>query len=548
MNPLIHHENKKTSRGTARRAPTYHSWFMFLLVIVLFSGIACRQAIPKKEGFLYLRLNTNPSTLDPALIVDVIGASIGAKLFNALVRFDQDLHLRPDIAEKWDVSEDGKTYTFFLYHGIHFSNGREVTADDVKYSFERVLNPTTRSPRTWVFDRIEGAQEFMKNQAQEVSGITVKDTYTLTIHLKKPFGPFLSLMTLTTASVVPKEEVEKWGADFSFHVVGTGPFILHEWRHSQHLCLVSNPKYFRSPPHIKGIVYRIIPEDLTTIVEFEIGNLDIIRIPAPEFHRYYNHPTEKHSVKEQPGLNSYYLGLNCQQPPLNDIRVRQAICVAIDREKIRTTLFEKRGVLASGPIPPLLRKSFPPLKDYFPYNPAQARELLKEAGYPEGFPLTITITALPEVLDIVEVIQQYLQEVGITVSISQLEWSSFKETVARGDAQAFWLSWWADYPDAENFLFPLFHSSNWGAGGNRSFYKNPTVDLLIEKAQQEPDEATRIRLFYEAEKTIIQEAPLVFFWHQTDYYCAQPWVKNFIPYPLTTSEDGTDISLTQSGK
>ena len=534
MNPLIHHQKKQTALS--------HAWCTFLMIIVFFSGISCQQAIPRKEGFLYLRLNTNPTTLDPALVVDVTGAFIAAKIFNGLVRFDQDLRLRPDLAEKWEVSPDGKTYAFFLHPGVHFSNGRKVTADDVKYSFERVLNPATRSPRTWVFDRIDGAHEFMKHQASEVSGITVKGTYLLTIHLTKPFGPFLSLLTLTTASVVPKEEVQKWGADFSFHVVGTGPFILHEWQHSQHLCLVGNPTHFRSPPHIKGIMYRIIPEDLTAIVEFEIGNLDIIRIPAPEFHRYYTHPG-KRSIKEQPGLNIYYLGLNCQHPPLNDVRVRQAICLAIDREKIRTTLFEKRGLLASGPVPPLLRKSFPPLKDYFPYNPTRARELLKEAGYPEGFPLTITITALPEVLDIVEVIQQYLQEVGITVSINQLEWSSFKETVAKGHTQAFWLSWWADYPDAENFLFPLFHSNNWGAGGNRSFYKNRDVDLLIEKAQQEPDETTRIRLFHEAEKTIIQEAPFVFFWHQTDYYLVQPWVNNFIPYPLSTSEDGTDFRL-----
>lgn len=533
---MIHQAKKKTA--------LCHSWFKFLLGIVFLSGIACQQSLPKKEGFLYLRLDTNPTTLDPALVVDVTGASIGAKLFNGLVRFDRDLHLRPDIAEKWKVSPDGKTYSFFLHRGILFSNGREVTADDVKYSFERVLDPATHSPRTWVFDRIEGAQEFMKNLAQEVSGIEVKDRYTLTIHLKKPFGPFLGLLTLTTASVVPKEEVKKWGADFSFHVVGTGPFMLHEWQHSQYLCLVGNPNCYRSPPRIKGIVYRIIPEDLTTIVEFEIGNLDIIRIPAAEFRRYHNHPTWKHYVKEQPGLNIFYLGLNCQQPPLNDIRVRQAICLAIDREKIRTTLLEKRGLLASGPVPPLLRKSFPPLTNYFPYNPTQSRELLKKAGYPEGFPLAVTITALPEVLDIVEVIQQYLQEVKIKVSIVQLEWSALKEAVARGKAQAFWLSWWADYPDAENFLFPLFHSSNWGAGGNRSFYKNSTVDLLIEKAQQEPDEPTRIRLFHEAEKIIVQEAPAVFFWHQTDYYLVQPRVNNFIPYPLTTSEDGTDLSLS----
>ena len=534
--------------GARRAVPLlYHSWFKFFLIIVFFSGISCRQSMPKKEGFLYLRLNTNPTTLDPALVVDVTGASIAAKIFNGLVRFDHDLNLRPDIAERWEISPDGKTYTFFLQQGILFSNGREVTADDVKYSFERVLNPTTRSPRTWVFDRIKGAQEFMNNQSPEVSGITVKNPYTLIIHLVKPFGPFLSLLSLTTAAVVPKEEVEKWGADFSFHVAGTGPFVLAEWQHGQRLCLVGNPTHFRSPPHIKGIIYRIIPEDLTAIVEFEIGNLDIIRIPAPEFHKYYTHPG-KRSIAEQPGLNIYYLGLNCQHPPLNDIRIRQAICMAIDREKIRTTLFEKRGLLASGPVPPLLRKIFPPLKDYFPYNPAQALELLKEAGFPEGFPLTITITALPEALDIAEVIQQYLQAIGIKVSINQLEWSSFKEMVARGEAQAFWLSWWADYPDAENFLFPLFHSSNWGAGGNRSFYKNSTADLLIEKAQQEPDDAARIRFFHEAEKIIVQDAPVVFFWYQTDYFSVQPRVNTFLPYPLTTSEDGTDFRLTTTGK
>ena len=519
-------------------------WGFFFLSIFICFGVSCEQPHPKKDGFLYLRLNTNPTTLDPALIVDVAGASIAAKIFNGLVKFDRELTLKPDLAEKWKVSADGKTYTFFLHPGVRFSNGREVTAFDFKYSFERVLTPATRSPRTWVLDRIEGARDFMEGKNKEVQGITVKDAYTLQITLEKPFGPFLSLLSLTTASVVPREEVKKWRTDFSFNVVGTGPFILKEWQHSQYVYLLTNPTCFRSPPHIKGIIYRIIPEGLTTIVEFELGNLDIIRIPAPEFRKYYNHPTGKYQLKEQTGLNTYYLGLNCQKPPLNDARVRQAICMAIDREKIRTTLFEKRGLLASGPIPPLLRKSFPPLNESFPYNPTRARERLKAAGYPEGFTLNISITALPEVLDIVEVIQQYLQAIGVKVSIIQLEWSSFKESVARGEAQAFWLSWWADYPDAENFLFPLFHSSNWGAGGNRSFYKNKKVDILIEKAQQEPDKTTRIYLLHEAEKTIIQEVPLVFFWHQTDYYLVQPWVNNFIPYPLTTSEDGTDFQLT----
>ena len=345
---------------------------------------------------------------------------------------------------------------------------------------------------------------------------------------------------------MPREEIEKWGPDFSFHVVGTGPFILKEWLHGRHVSLIANPKYFSTPPRLEGIFYRIIPEELTTMVEFEIANLDIIRIPSPEIGRYLQHPHWKHHIVQQPGLNTYYLGLNCQKAPLNDVRVRQAICFAIDREKIRATVFESRGLLASGPIPPLLRQSMIPRQQYYAYNPTRARELLRESGYPQGFPLKVTITALSETLDIVEVIQQYLREVGIHVSILQLEWSSFKQAVSRGEAEAFWLSWWADYPDVENFLYPLFHSSNWGAGGNRSFYKNLQVDRLIEKAQQESDEATRNQLYHQAEGLIIKEAPWVFFWHRTDYFLCQSWVHNFVPYPLSTSDKGTDIFLTPS--
>jgi len=513
-------------------------------ILLILSLISCEFKIQKDPGSLYLRLDTNPTTLDPALIVDVTGATIAAKIFNGLVRFDGQLALQPDIADQWTVSEDGTIYVFHLRRGVCFSTGREVTAHDFKYSFERVLDPATRSPRIWVLDRIKGAQEFLRKKTAGVSGIRVKDTYTLEIHLEEPFGPFLSLLSLSTAYVVPREEIEKWGADFSFHVVGTGPFILNDWQHGRQVSLIANPKYFGVSPHLEGIIYRIIPEDLTTLVEFEMANLDIIRIPSPEIDHYLQHPRWKHSIVQQTGLNTYYLGLNCQKTPLQDVRVRQAICYAIDRERIRTTVFESRGLLAAGPIPPLLRQSLPFGEPCSVYSPARARALLREAGYAQGFPLKIMITALPETLDIVEVIQQYLQEVGIQVSIIQLEWSSFKEAVSRGEAEAFWLSWWADYPDVENFLFPLFHSSNWGAGGNRSFYRNPQVDRLIEQAQREPDTATRNRLYYQAERLVIEEAPWVFFWHRTDYFLCQPWVHNFVPYPLATGDKGTDIFLT----
>jgi ABC-type transport system substrate-binding protein len=517
---------------------------LFLLTLLcLVMGAACRISAAKEPGILYLRLSTNPTTLDPALIVDVTGATIAAKLFNGLVRFDQQLNLQPDLAERWEVSPDGTTYTFHLRPGVHFSNGREVTAQDFKYSFERVLNKATRSPRVWVLDRIQGARTYREGNAPEVTGIRVRDTYCLELRLEKAFGPFLSLLSLTNAAVVPREEVERWGPDFSFHVAGTGPYVLEQWQHGRALRVRANSDYFEGPPRLRGISYRILPEDLTTLVEFETGTLDCIRIPPPELRRYLAHPQWKHQVVEQPGLNIYYLGLNCQKPPLDDVRVRQAITLAIDRQKMRTSVYESRGTLATGPIPPLLLPAGSPPCQGYPYDPEQSRKLLREAGHPQGFSLPVTITNAPETLDLVEVVQHYLQQVGIRVTITQLEWSSFKEAVARGETSAFWLSWWADYPDAENFLYPLFHSANWGAGGNRSFYRNLEVDRLIEQAQEEPDATRRMEEYREAEALVVRDAPAVFFWHQTDYYLCQPWVKNFAPPPLSTSDQGRDIFL-----
>ncbi len=517
----------------------------FLVMIMVFLGLlpGCRTSSSLKPEYLSLQLGANPTTLDPALIVDVSGATIAAKLFNGLVRYDRDLNLQPDLAERWSVSNDGTTYTFVLRQGVLFTNGRELTAADVKYSFERVLAPATRSPRTWVLNRIRGASAYCAGTSREVSGIDVRDRYAVAITLEEPFGPFLSLLSLTTAYIVPREAVEAWGPDFSFHVVGTGPYRLQEWQHGSRLLLAANAQYFQGPPRLQGIIYRIIPEELTTMVEFETGNLDIIRIPGASYQRYRDHPHWTDRMIQQNGLNTYYLGFNCQKPPLNDARVRQAICFAVDREKIRATVFESRGIAAAGPIPPLLRKTLPPLVDQYPYDPAKARSLLAAAGYPDGFPLRITIAFLPETLAVVEVIQHYLQAVGIRCQILQLEWSSFKETVARGETDVFWLSWWADYPDIENFLYPLFHSSNYGAGGNRTFYSNARVDDLIEQAQQTPDEHLRLAAYAEAERLIIADAPMVFFWHTTDYFLCHARVRGFIPHPLAIGEKGLEVTV-----
>ncbi|MCK9419190.1 MAG: ABC transporter substrate-binding protein [Nitrospirae bacterium] len=518
---------------------------LLLLTLIITPAAGCHRSDDERlPGHLYLRLNSNPTTLDPALITDVQGGGIAAKLFNGLVRFNENLDIVPDVARSWKLSDDHVTYTFHLRRDVRFSNGRKITARDFKYSFERVLTPETKAPLTWVLDRIEGANDFIAGKAGSVSGIRVLNDHTLAIKLQRPFGPFLSLLAMTAAYVVPREEVERLGQNFGTHPVGSGPYLLTEWKHGQFIVLAAREDYFEGRLKLTGIFYRVIPEDLTAVMEFETGHLDVLQIPSSEYKRYTTDPEWRDQVYGKPGLNSYYLGLNCTRPPFDDIRVRQAVNMAVDRKHILNTIFEKRGVLAGGPIPPGLWKSTALLKNSegYGFDPDKARKLIREAGA-EGKTIRIFITADPEVLDIIEVVQSYLSRAGLKAEIVQLDWSAFKAAVNEGEPDAFWLSWWADYPDPENFLFPLFHSANAGSSGNRTRCLDPELDRLIETAQQTMDAHLRYHLYRQAEKRVIRNAPWLFMWHKTDYLVIQPWVKDFKIYPLYSIDKRVDITV-----
>ncbi len=508
-----------------------------LYAIIFLLGCTSQNRL---EGYVYYRINANPTTLDPALIVDVTGGSISAKLFNGLVRIGDDLSVQPDLAESWNISKDGLTYIFRMRNGVYFSNNQLVTAHDVKYSFKRILSPKTRSPQTWVLEKIKGSHDYMGGKTHDISGLTVLDDLTIEICLEEPFSPFLSLLTMTAAYIVPRREVEKWGQDFSSHPVGTGPFILKRWVQNQELQLVRRDDYFSGPAHVEGIVYRVIPEDLTAVTEFEIGNIDVLTIPASEYSRYRNDPERSHLISSMKGLNTYYLGLNCSRKPFNNPALRKAIHYAIDREKILNTIYEKRGRLAAGPVPDVMRQW--DIKNIYIYDPEKSVELLKAQGR-EVQNIDFFVTADQEVINIAEVIQSYLLDIGIDVNITRLEWSAYKEAIDKGEPDMFYLSWWADYPDPENFLFPLFHSKNFGPAGNRVRYHNSMVDSLIEKGQSTHDISKRNIFYRQAEERIVSDAPWVYLWHRTDFTVRQPWIKNYKIYPVYHMDKGTEISL-----
>jgi peptide/nickel transport system substrate-binding protein/oligopeptide transport system substrate-binding protein len=385
----------------------------------------------------------------------------------------------------------------------------------------------------------------MNGRAASVSGIEVVDSQVLKIRLEKPFAPFIKLLGLTAASVVPQEEVERRGKDFSFHGAGTGPFILSRWEHNQFLELKKNAHYFSGAPKMSGIVYRIVPEDFTAMAEFEAGTIDVmLEIPPAAYTHYAKDPRWKSRVIVVPGLNTYYVGLNCRVPPFNNPLVRRALNYAIDRDAVIARLLDGRATAAAGPLPPALRTW--PAPEPYSHDPARAREMLRQAGFEKGLSMTIYQSAEEETLDIMQALQGNLKDAGVDARIVQLEWSSFKNAVARGEAPAFWLSWWADYPDAENFLFPTFYSGNWGTGGNRSRYKNPRVDALLEQAVRCADEKQARALYCEIEQLVVGDAPWIFCWHKANCSIYQPWVKYYTVVPLAVQEKWTTITLDKN--
>ena len=398
-------------------------------------------------------------------------------------------------------------------------------------------NPRTKSPNVWVFDKVEGAEAYRKGRAEDVAGFLVIDDYTFEIKLKSPFSPFLSILTTAPAYVVPADELSRQGNDFEG---GTGPFRLKSWLPDRELVLERNEDYFDGRAKVRGIVYKMIPEDLTAVTEFELGNLDVISLPAQAYSKFSKDKKWSSLIISIKGLDTYYLGMNTSRPPFDNVKIRRAVASAIDTHKILMTFLENRGRPAAGPVPDLLRRW--ESHDKPMYDPQRSKDIIKKAGL-SGMRVGLYITADQDVVDLAEIIQSYLSRAGIEVVIRQLEWNAFKEAVNKGEPDLFWLSWWADYPDPEDFLFPLFHSSNIGPAGNKTRYCNRTVDHLIEQGQLSLDEQDRNRYYKQAEELIIKDVPWVSFWHKTDFLIKQPWVKEYKVFPIYTMDKGTEISL-----
>lgn len=472
-------------------------------------------------------LGNEPATLDPARVADIYGRSVAQQIFDGLAHFDQTLTITPALAQFWRASRDGVTWTFTLRKGVKFHHGREVTSDDVVFSLTRLLDPRVKSGAADLFTVIKGAAAFRDGRAKSVAGLTAVDAHTVQIVLEEPFIGFVGLLAVGHAKIVPRDLADRDPEKFGAAPVGTGPFRFERWDRGKEIVLVANRDYYDGPPGLARVLYRIFPGEPSDVMyeEFQRGGLEDSPLPIRNYRRAVAEPRQIH-VK-RPMLSVRFYGFNTRVKPLDDRRVRQALNHALDREGFIEEVLHGRFALARGVLPPGTL-GFNPKFSGYGHDPARARALLREAGYPDGRglpPLEIWSSVKSDaLLREHEMVRRAFDAVGVRAQFHYLlDWSQYVKKLAAGECPVFLYAWFADVPDPDNFLGKLFHSKS---PRNYFGYTNHAVDDLVTQARRESDGAQRVALYRRAEQMVMDDAPLLPFFHYTYDRVFQPYVRS----------------------
>ncbi|HEY5219649.1 MAG TPA: ABC transporter substrate-binding protein, partial [Gemmatimonadaceae bacterium] len=512
-------------------------------LILALSGlvVACagsRRSTTSRRTLVDARDTYDPRSLDPALSTDVPTGRAVSYVFEGLTRFTPDARLEPDLATRWDLSADQRTYTFHLRAGVSFQNGERFTSRDVVHAFTRALDPNTHGGRADPLLPIRGASAFANGKAPSVAGLSAPDDSTVVVTLDQPLAIFPKLLAMPVASILPADAP----ANVSEHPIGTGPWKLVQWKHDDFLLFARNESYWDGPSKADSLRVRIIAEPSTAVAEFEAGNVDVTEIPPDEISRWEADSADKRLLASAPSLQLVYVAINTTRGPLKDIRVRQAINEAVDTRTILQQLVHGRGTLAAGVIPPSLGGADTARTPY-PYDVAKAKQLLTAAGYPNGIEVQLWTGTTPIMIRVAEALQGYLNAANIRTTIVQRDAASAREASRKGDADLFLKDWYADYPDAENFLDPLLGSANTGVGGNVSFYRNPAFDRLMDTARRETDEPRRNALYRQADSLAYADAPMLYLYFYDKLFAVQPWIQGFTLPVIFNGQRWTGVSF-----
>ncbi|MER3471820.1 MAG: ABC transporter substrate-binding protein [Chitinophagaceae bacterium] len=503
--------------------------------------LSCHKKGDEQQNIFRYNEMSGITSVDPAFAKSQSVMWADHQLYNTLIEVDSQLHLKPSLATRWTVSDDGKIYTFYLRNDVFFHDdacfpngkGRKLNAKDVAYSFGRIIDKSVASPGSWIFN----------GKVDSTEGFKAVDDTTFQLKLIGPYNPILGILSMQYCSIVPHEAVEKYGNDFRRHAVGTGPFQFVAWEEGQAMILKKNPNYFERDsagnrlPYIDGLKISFFDSRATEFLLFRQGKLEFINDIDASFKDEVL--TKKGILRKEwegklqlqthPYLNIEYFGLLVdtanallKNAPTRLRKVRQALNYGFDRKKMVLYLRNSLGIPAESGFVPAGLPSFDSMEvKGYSYNPQLARQLLAEAGFANNFP-TIKLYTIPNYSDIASYIARQLEDVGFKVQVDVVQKALLLELTSNSKALFFRGSWIADYPDAENYL-SVFYSKN-PAPPNYTRYKNPEFDAVFEKALAETNDSLRYKLYRKADQIMMNDAPVIPLWYDEVVRLVQPWV------------------------
>jgi len=493
-----------------------------LAVSILLAPLAASNAFadqPKQGGEVVVTFKDDLATLDPAIGYDWNNWSIIKSIFSGLMDYKPGTtELTPDLAESYSISDDGMTYTFKLRSGLKFHNGRALTSADVRYSIERAVNPKTQCPGAGYFSTIKGYDDVAAGKTTSLAGLATPDDSTVVFTLTRPDATFLHIMAINFAFVVPKEEVEKYGADFGHHPVGAGAFKFVEWQVGQKLVLERNKDYhIQGVPYLDKITFEFGQDPTVALLRLKKGEVDLLGdgIPPAQFLQVTSDPANKDLWAAGAQMNTDYITMNVKVKPFDNLKVRQAVNMAINKDRI-IQIINGRAKVANQVLPPSL-PGYDTAHQGYPYDPAKAKALLAEAGFPDGFSTTLYSTDIDPQPRIAQAIQQDLAGIGIKADIKSLAGAAVIEAGGtEGQAPMIWsggMAWIADFPDPSDFYTVILGCAGAVKGGwNWPWYCNPDLDKAADKADSmvaANQMAARADAWKEIFNAVMKDAPWV---------------------------------------
>lgn len=451
---------------------------------------------------------------------DIPSGNVQDNIYETLTKLDENQEVQPGLATEWEQVDD-TTWEFTLQEGVTFHDGAEFNAEAVKANFDRLVDEDIASPRAFLFEAVDSVE--------------VVDDYTLRINLSYPYAPLLANLAHSGAAIMSPDVITEdyaqleEGGDVDAYInqnpAGTGPFKFESWNPGAEVVLTKNEDYWGEPAKLNSVTFKVVSEQSARIAELETGASDVADNIGPNnISRVEN--ADGLSLLQEPSVSLSYVGFNAQKEPFDDVRVRQAISMAINKEAIIDGVYNGVGIPAIGPLaPPVF--GYDESVEGLEYNVEEAKSLLAEAGYEDGFETTIWTNDNEQRVDTAVAIQEQLSEIGIDVQIEELEWGAYLERTANGEHDMFILGWSNATSDADYGMYPLFHSSQVGSPGNRSFLENEELDAVLEEARQETDPAARQELYTEAQEMLVELAPMVYIHHQEYILGVDDSVKDF---------------------